>query len=263
MVAVVVTRNSAGDLPRCLAALKAGGIAETVVVDNASTDGGAALARSLGARVMENRENRGYGAGLNQGIAATTAGGVLCLNADVEVARESASRLARVLEAHDRCGVVGPRLRHPDGTLQPSVNMSFPGCGSFLADVSGLAGLKMRLYNTGIVRRAIGPLWYGPLHQGTFRVAWVGGACLLVRRAAWEAVGGFDERFFLYYEEVDLCRRLSGSGWEAWFCGEAEAVHGWGTSTVAEPALAAASARRSRALYFSTHGGALLRKFTQ
>ncbi len=257
VAAVVVSRNSAGDLPGCLAALKAAGIAETIVVDNASSDGSADAARVAGARVIANTDNRGYGAGLNQGIAACATEAALCLNADVTVSRWAPGRLWAVMQEHPRLGVIGPRLFNPDRTLQPSANRRFPGLASYVADVSGFAGLKMRLYRTGFVRRVAGPLWYGPLHWRTGPVAWVGGAALLVRRSAWEAVGGFDERCFLYYEEVDFCRRLAAAGWETWFCAEAEVVHGFPSSTAAEPALAAAAARRSRALYFGRTEGRL------
>lgn len=255
VAAVMVSRNSATDLPAGLTALKAAAVAETVVVDNASMDGSAAVARAAGARVIDNHDNRGYGAGLNQGMAATASEAVLCLNADVTVRSWTVQRLWAVMQEHPSIGLIAPRLFHPDGTLQPSVNRRFPGISSYLADVTGLAGLKMRLYRGPFVSRALGPLWYGRVHHRTRRVAWVGGACFLVRRSAWNRVGGFDEGFLLYYEEVDFCRRLAAAGWETWFCAEAEAVHGWGSSTAAEPALAAQAARRSRRRYFSRHGG--------
>lgn len=224
--AVIVNHETREPLRACLETVRCEGPGEVVVVDNASTDGSAAMVRAAFAevRLVENGGNPGYGAGVNQGVAACRAPFILLLNSDTRVKPGALEALGRELERHPRAAVVGPLLLNPDGTRQPS-------CFPFLTPFNVLV---MNTYLNRIVRHA-------PLLRGRFRpvysalpsgeVPWVKGAALAIRRAAFELVGGFDESYFLYAEEMDFCWRLRRSGWEVRFTPEAAVVHEEGAST--------------------------------
>lgn len=222
MAAVVVNYNTRDLLRSCLESVREEGIAEVVVVDNASTDGSPGMVRSEhpGARLIANRHNPGYGGGANQGIAACSAPYVLLLNSDTLLGPGSAARLAGWLDRHPRCAVAGPRLLNPDGTLQSS-------CFPWLTPFNVLA-LNTWLNRAVRLLPRFRPTWRGtPARDGH----WVKGAALAIRREAFDAVGGFDESYFMYAEELDLCLRLRAAGWEVHYTPEATVVHVEGAST--------------------------------
>jgi hypothetical protein len=196
---------------------------EIVVVDNASGDsiGGRLATVVPSARLVTESSNRGYGAACNRGARETTRPNLLFLNSD-SVARPGAvEALLGVLEKDDRAAVVGPRLENPDGTLQPSI-LRLPTLGRVFFESSGLAFLSGgRLRGHSATRED---------HSRAQEVEAVKGAALLVRRTAFEEVGGFDERFFLYAEESDLCARLRRRGWRILFEPSARVVHRGGAS---------------------------------
>jgi N-acetylglucosaminyl-diphospho-decaprenol L-rhamnosyltransferase len=201
-----------------------------VVVDNASTDGSAALARARGAEVV--RVTRGgYGASVNRG-ARELSGQFLCvLNPDI---RFFDDRFGPSLLHHfddPRVGLVAPALRLRDGRLQDSARVT-----PTPVDL--------------VMRR-----WVAP-QLGAVRTAgdvdWVVGACFVVRREAWEAVGGFDERFFLYFDDVDLCQRLRRAGWRVRFDPAYEVEHAHqGASRRSLTSFATRQHMRSAARFFA------------
>jgi GT2 family glycosyltransferase len=135
---------------------------------------------------------------------------VIVLNPDVEVAGPAALKsLVAFMEGHPRAGAVGPRLLNPDGTTQTSAR-PFP---SPLA-MAGHASAVRRLPSA---RRAAERYLRTPPVGSASRVDWLLGAAMLIRRDAYEDVGGWDERFFLYLEDTDFCRRLGSHGWEVWY----------------------------------------------
>jgi N-acetylglucosaminyl-diphospho-decaprenol L-rhamnosyltransferase len=222
---VIVNHETREHLRACLETVRAEGPGEVVVVDNASTDGSAAMVRAdfPEARLVENVDNPGYAAGVNQGInrgGACRAPFILLLNSDTRVKPGALEALGRELERHSRAAVVGPLLLNPDGTRQPS-------CFPFLTPFNVLA---MNTYLNRIVRyaRRFRPVYF-PIPAG--EVPWVKGAAMAIRREAFEIVGGFDESYFLYAEEMDFCWRLRRSGWEIRFTPKAAVVHEEGAST--------------------------------
>jgi N-acetylglucosaminyl-diphospho-decaprenol L-rhamnosyltransferase len=227
-LAVVVVNYNAGEyLSRCLrSAWEAAGDAriEVIVVDNASVDGSAerAVAANPGARLIANRSNRGFAAAANQGIRASTAPFVLLLNPDAEVLAGTLGGFLKVAAEHPRAGALGPMVRDPDGTIYPSarkVPSLWEGVGhSFLGPF--LANRFSRSYTMADWDRST-----------ERRVEWVSGSCMLLRRAALRGVGLFDEGYFLYVEDVDLCTRLRLAGWDVVFSPEMEVVHIGGVST--------------------------------
>lgn len=229
----VVNRNTRDLLLRCLASLEHGRLEldlEVVVTDCASTDGstGAVRERFPGVRVIDLLENRGYSYAINRAAEGSRAAYLLVMNSDVELDPGSVRTLISFLEYdHDRA-LAAPMLRNPDGSMQRSWNRTFPGVGEALGFVSGLASLKEKLYGMRRVRRVLARLFW--FERQPISVSWVGGACFMVRRDVFEELGGMDEDFFLYSEDTDLCRRVTGSGKSVWFVPSAGAVHHWNAS---------------------------------
>jgi GT2 family glycosyltransferase len=201
------------ELDACLRAL-APQVDELVVVANLSGD----LPLPEGARVLRNETPRGYAANANQGIAATTAPFVVLANPDTEAAPEAVARLLVFAESRPRCGVAGPQMRYPDGTWQPS-RRRFPTVGGTLVRRTPLRLLvdpyrhQRRHYH--LHERPTEPV----------EADWLLGGFLLLRRAMLDELGGFDEGFRLYGEDIDLCYRAARAGWERWYVPAAIVTH--------------------------------------
>jgi GT2 family glycosyltransferase len=222
----IVSWNTRDLLRRCLESVLAERPAAVVVVDNGSTDGSAEMVRTAfpAVRLEIRPDNPGYGTAANDAIAACRAEHVLLLNGDTEVRPGCLGALGRALDAHPEAGVVGPRVLNPDGSLQRSC-FAFPGPFVPLIKRQPLASLTG--WDPRFQAHYIGN-WD---HETARPVPWVLGAALAIRRAAFDAVGGFDAEFPMYFEEVDLCYRLRAAGWEVRFTPEAEVVHVGGAST--------------------------------
>ena len=224
--AAVISYETREHLPACLAALEHEDASEVLVVDNASPDGSAVLVRERfpSVTLIANEANIGYGAAANQALSACSSEYVLLLNGDAVPEPGALAALARYLDEHPEAGVVGPLLRYPDGRLQPS-------CYPFLTPVNVL--LVMSGVNGVIARIPLLRARHLPTspHRSARPVPWVKGAALAVRKAAFESVRGFDESFFLYSEEQDLCYRLGHAGWETHFAPVATVVHVEGASS--------------------------------
>ncbi|MGO9195729.1 MAG: glycosyltransferase family 2 protein [Acidimicrobiales bacterium] len=239
VAAIVVNYNAGEALAPCVASLKAEGVAELVVVDNRSSDGSVASLRreGPGPRVIESARNLGYGAAANLGAALTTAPYLLICNPDLVVRPGSVGSLLTRLAQDDSLAVVGPLLRDADGEVYPS-GRDFPG----LADAIGHACLGLIWGGNPWTRR------YRHLGADQHRsrsADWVSGAFMAVRRVAFESVGGFDEAYFMYVEDVDLCWRLRRAGWGTWYEPTAEVLHEQGLSASQHPYRMLASHHRS------------------
>jgi N-acetylglucosaminyl-diphospho-decaprenol L-rhamnosyltransferase len=218
---VVVTYNALPWIERCLASVAGH---DAVVVDHGSTDGTVTAVREgfPDVRLVE-QENRGLGAGWNRGIRETSGEYVLILNADAWALGDATARLAAVADGHPRAAVVGPRLRHPDGRLQPSVR-GFPTPWRLATEYLFLRKLAPR-------SRALNAFYACGFDHATTREAeFVMGAVMLARRAAIEEVGPLDEDFFLFSEETDWCYRFRRAGWDVLFTPEAEFAHVYGAA---------------------------------
>jgi GT2 family glycosyltransferase len=247
--AIVVSHNSRRYLERCLAAVVPQ-VAQTIVVDAASTDGSADLVAEAFRAVELRRltENGGYGAALNDGARVATQPFLLLLNADTELRQSCARRLVEALRGDDRVGVAGPRLLNEDGTTQQSVR-GFPTPWRLATEYFFLRHLAPR-------SRALNAFYASGFAHDTQRGAeFLVGAALLVRRTAFDAVGGFDDTFFMYDEEVDLCFRLAQAGWPAVFVPGAECVHVGGASTRAVAERMYLEQLRSHLLFLRKHRG--------
>jgi N-acetylglucosaminyl-diphospho-decaprenol L-rhamnosyltransferase len=229
IAAVVVNYNARCCLAACLRSLRAAGAAPRVVVDNGSADGSAAEATAADPehRWIDSGSNLGFGRAANLGVAATDSPYVLVCNADVEVSPNAVGVLAGRLDAEPGLGLVGPLVLNTDGSTYPSAR-SFPS----LVDAIGHGLVGLVAPANRFTRR------YRLLdldHSRPARVDWVSGACFLARRSAWDAVGGFDPAYFMYLEDVDLCRRLGVAGWGVGFEPAASIVHVQGVSASQHP----------------------------
>jgi GT2 family glycosyltransferase len=213
---VVVTHDALAHLERCLESVRGH---ETIVVDNASTDGTVAFVRERfpDVRVIE-QANLGMGAGNNAGMRAAGGRYWLLLNSDAWVVGDAVDRLATFADAHPEAAVVGPRLLNVDGTLQRSVRAD-PTLWRLATEYLFIRKLAPR-------SSRLNPLYVGGFDHATTREAdWLSGAALLVRREAADAVGLFDEDFFMFSEEADWLYRFRRAGWKVFFYPEAEVVH--------------------------------------
>ena len=207
---VIISDELAPFLDACLDSLARGlsGLSyEVVVVDNASSDTGANLvARRARVGLIRNPVNRGFAAAANQGMAATTGRVVMWLNPDSVLLDEGAVALVRSLDEQPDVGVIGPRILDPDGRLQRSAR-AFPSYDWAVGHRH--SWLTRLLPNNPYSRRYL----LGDLDMSVPQpVDWVSGACLLYRRALVDAIGGLDERFFMYCEDVDFCLRAKQAG---------------------------------------------------
>lgn len=201
---VIVTHDSAEHLPSALAGLPAG--VRVIVVDNASTDESVRVAVEAGAEVVRGKVNAGFAAGANRGARLGTAPAILFLNPDARITPADLERLRAVLDAEPDTAIVAPRIRLPDGREQRS-RWPLPAPGYAWREALGIEARGR--------------------HRGA---TFVIGACFLVRRDAFEALHGFDERFWLYGEEADLCRRALDAGWQVRTVDDAVADHVAGAS---------------------------------
>jgi glycosyltransferase involved in cell wall biosynthesis len=232
---VVVTHQSARHLAHCIEALPQR--TRIIVVDNASTDGSAHLATSLGCDVIRSPRNVGFGRAVNLALRErVTSSRVLLLNPD---ARVEAGTLARLLAEVDEpaVAVAAPRLAHEDGSLQRPW-WPFPSARRAWAEALGLHRLRPEDFDRSC------------------DVDFVVGACFLARTEALRAVGGFDERYWLYGEETDLCRRLRDIGWRVRYVADAVAHHVGGASGSDSTDLVAEHFIRGSERFVLTHDGA-------
>ena len=213
---VVVTYDALPWIERCLASVAG---SQTIVVDNGSSDGTPDAVREgfPAVRVIET-PNDGLAAGWNRGIAETDAEQVLVLNADAWLVEDALARLLDAADRHPRAAAIGPRLLNPDGSLQRSVR-GFPTTWRLATEYLYLRKLAPR-------SRAVNAFYgAGFDHESEREVEWVMGACFLLRRSAYDEVGPFDERYFLFSEEVDWMRRATDAGWNVLFTPTARCVH--------------------------------------
>jgi N-acetylglucosaminyl-diphospho-decaprenol L-rhamnosyltransferase len=225
---IVVSYNARDHLERSLASV-ADGPSEVIVVDNASTDGSPELVRERfpSVRLLELPENRGFGAGNNEGMRIASGRYFLLLNSDAWPVGDAVTRLLAFMDANPGVGVAGPRLVGTDGRLQKSVR-GFPTVWRIATEYFFLRKLAPG-------SRALNAFYGAGFDYSERREAdFLMGAVLMLRRASVEQVGDFDTDFFMFSEETDLCYRMKEAGWTVEFSPEAEFVHVGGASTKPE-----------------------------
>ncbi|MBI3360349.1 MAG: glycosyltransferase family 2 protein [Chloroflexi bacterium] len=224
---------------------------ETIVVDSASTDGSAEMvAREFpGAHLIAAAENLGYSRGNNLGLAASRGRHLLILNPDTAIVGDALDAMVNYAEAHPAVGILGPQLLNADGSVQSS-RRRFPTLVTAFFESTWLQPYAPR--------RVLDRYYvHDASDDATSDVDWVTGACLLVRRAVVEQIGGFDEEFFMYSEEMDFCRRARTAGWRVVYFPGAKVYHFEGKSS--EQAIPERHIRfqRSKVRYFRKYHGPL------
>ncbi len=238
LAAVVVDHDTGPLLDTCVRSLLRDGATPVVVVENGSPGSAQRALATLVAEdpgcpvlVLRPEANRGFGAGVNRGLAALSGESppewVMIANPDLHVHPGAVDALRAVLEMHPAWALVGPRIFDAEGAIYPSVRR-FP---SFL-DAAGHALLGLlrpanrftRRYNPGT-----------PEGTGVVEAEWISGSCFAARRVALEELGGFDEAYFMYAEDMDLCWRAHQAGWGIGFTGAASVTHVQGVSTARHP----------------------------
>lgn len=243
LAVVVVNTNSGDEVLRCVRSVfeSAGDIRmQVVVVDNDSTDGSAHAVVGAFPEVglIQNDSNRGFPAAANQGMRATDSEFILLINPDAEIRVGTMEGFLKVARDHPRAGAIGALTRSPDGSIYPSAR-------------------RIPTLTQGLFHTLLAPFRPNNRWSRTYRMAewdrrserqvdWVSGSSMLLRRAALDEVGIFDERFFMYVEDMDLCTRLRQAGWEVWFSPELEIEHIGGTATVGRRRM---TLEHSRSIY--------------
>ena len=249
LAVVIVNYNTGPYLERCLASLRARRgdvVTDVLVIDNASHDGShtAAVAMHPEVRLVRNTTNVYLSPAWNQGARETTAPYLLFLNPDAEIFAGTLADYVRVSREHPRAGIVGPMIRNPDGTVYPT-GRRFPS----VVDAAFHATLSPFTRNNPFTRRYEMDGWDRTTEQ---EVDWVSGACMLMPREAFDAVGGFDEAFPLFAEELDMATRLRDAGRTVLFTPEVEFLHAIGVSRGRSRAMALMHSR-SVFRYYAKH----------
>jgi N-acetylglucosaminyl-diphospho-decaprenol L-rhamnosyltransferase len=232
--AIVVNFESASVLPVCVASLLADGVQQVIVVDNGHRRGSqdqaaeTALADAgLAATWVSAGGNIGYGQAVNRGARDCPDGDLLVCNPDIVVRPGTVAHLVAVLRSDPSAAIVGPQLTNPDGSVYPSAR-TFPS----LTDAAGHGLFGMVWPDNPFSRRYRLLDWD---HGQRRAVDWVSGACFLIRRESWSALGGFDPRYFMYMEDVDLCWRAGRQGWRVLYEPSGVVVHAQGVSADTRP----------------------------
>ncbi len=222
-----------------------------LMADNGSTDGTpqAAVERYPNVRLFATGGNLGYGNAVNRAVAQLAGGDewVIVANPDVQWGPGSIDALLDAAARWPRAAALGPLIRDPDGSVYPSAR-------------------HLPSLVRGGMHAVLGPLWPTNPWSRTYRqerlepserpVGWLSGSCLLLRRAAFDQVGGFDERYFMYFEDVDLCDRLGTAGWLSVYVPSAEVLHHKGHATGRQSALNLKAHHRSSYMFLADrHGG--------
>ena len=226
------------------------GFARVIVSDNGSSDGSRDFIRErYGEKVtvVENGANLGFAAACNRAFVVSAAPYVFLLNPDAELRPQALGAIVAFMDAHPRCGIAGSRIYNYDGSIAESCGEFDTWNGAFLRSSAWGDWPFLRHYANGAALREWG-------HATQRRVDLAIGAALAIRRALLDEIGPFDERFFLYHEEVDFAKRAAAAGWETWYVPASEAVHE-GTGSARGSYSVEGRKQTSRRKYWIKHHG--------
>ena len=258
---IIVSFNTCNILRQCLNSLFQDPSRikmEVLVVDNNSHDGSAEMIKTEFpvVNLISNSENLGFAAANNQAFRQAHGDYVLLLNPDAFVKPGAISQAVAFMEKNPECGLGGGKLLSPDGELDPSARR-FP---SWVSKLLTITGIRARFPSSPLLNRHD---FGGFSHDRPMEVDWVPGTFTIIRKAMLEEIGFFDERFYIYYEETDLCMRAKESGWTVFFTPDAEVIHIGGASSQTrkdqtyDPAASQVQSFRMRSewLYFRKNKG--------
>jgi len=231
---------------RCIESLYRTGYGdfETIVVDNDTVEV-PELPSSV--RLIRNKQNLGFARAHNRGIAASGGDRLVLLNPDTIVGGDFFEILESFFAENPRVGIVGPRILDADGQLQLSARREISALSGFL----GRTSLLTRLFPKSSLVKSQFPAVTDQSHPTS--VDWVSGACMAIRRETLRDIGSLDERFFMYFEDADICRRARLAGWLVYYLPRAEIIHQTGASSRSKP-RAVWLLHKSAFLYHRKHG---------
>lgn len=243
---VIINFNGREFLKACLSSIRENLLSpevETIVVDNSSSDGSLELVKENfpGVKLIRNCQNRGYAQANNQGIKEARGEFILLLNPDTVILPQAMDILRGEMKIDPTIGAIGPALLSGDNRFQVSFGRKI----SFFHEV-----LQKSLLNQ-YFRRKLKKM------RKKREVGWLSGACILTRKKVLEEVGLFDEDFFLFFEDIDLCRRIKENGWKLIFIPQAKIFHAGGGSTAKIGKLSLFHYRQSQLTYYTKHGSNL------
>lgn len=216
---IIVTYNNQGTIKKCLdSVLKNTRGCEVIMVDNYSEDGTMREVREIGSRVqvIASEKNLGFARGNNLGVKKSSGEYLVFLNPDTEVVEDgSLNKLVSDLKSHRQYGLIGPKITYPDGKVQTTVR-NLPTVG--------------RVFSEYILGQKGSYDFYDPMCPDLCRVESVVGACMVISKELFETVGGFDERYFLYYEDLEICRQILNHGLEVGYQPRVVLKHKLGSS---------------------------------
>ncbi|MGQ0644928.1 MAG: glycosyltransferase family 2 protein [Elusimicrobiota bacterium] len=252
------TRELTLECVQSLLGRPAGRVSDIILVDNNSSDGTAeeVVRRFPAVRVVKNQRNLGFAKACNAGARIARSEYLVFLNSDAVLLGDALEVLARWLDSHSRSAAVGPELLSPGGEIiQMSWGWNPVLLGEFFQRVFAPSRLQGSFWRKKCVKI---------LQRRLRSVPYICGACMMVRKAAFESVGGFDENFELYFEDADLCRRLSRAGWGVDFLPAAKVSHLLGQSGSDSSGIVSLVYRQSQILYYRKHAPwalALLKRY--
>ncbi len=242
---VVVACNSGPILAECLAwVLASTAPVQTILVDNDSSDGSTNHLPDA-VRVIREDVNRGFAVACNRGAAEASGDVLLFLNPDCLLAPDSIARLRDRLDRHPQIGLLGAQVLDPDGREQRGLRRRDPTLWRSLMTLTGLARHEARFPGLQGVEA---PRTHMPEFLEYYDA--VSGALMMLPRATFDAVGGFDEGYFLHCEDLDLCRRVRAAGWRVAVAADVPVVHVGGTSSRRRPLFVSWHKHRGMARYF-------------
>lgn len=247
---IILNWNTKKLLADCIDSILAHGAGvnyEIVVVDNHSSDDSVAMLREKypQVRLLANEENLGFAGGNNQGVRIADGKYILLFNSDALMTPGALQTMAEFACSHPRAGMIGARLINPDGTFQAS----FTSIPTLWQEFLILSGIGRLLHGRNYPSR-------GPeVQKGPQQVGYVEGACMLCPREAYLQVGGLDEGYFMYAEDVDLCFAMHRGGWEVWYLPAAEVIHIGGASSHSRKPQREADLYKSRVRFFRKYYG--------
>lgn len=252
---VIVNWNVCALLRRCLSSIltttPSGPTCQVIVVDCASTDDSVAMVRREfpAVQLIASPENLGYARGANLGAARALGRYLMIMNPDTEVIGDALAVLVRYMDAHPQVGAAGPQLRYADGRAQPS-RRRFPTLAT--------AFWESTLLQQWFPHNRFARHYYmaDRAADSAQAVDWLVGAALIIRRDTWQEVGPLDEGYFMYFEELDWCRRCRAAGWEVHYVPQAVILHHEAQSSDQVPAARAIYFQRSKVRYFRKYHGA-------
>ena len=251
---VIVNWNVCALLRRCLHSISTGTASgptcQVIVVDCASVDDSVTMVQHEfpDVQLIISPENLGYARGANLGAAQASGRYLMIMNPDTEVVGNALAILVQYMDAHPEVGAAGPQLRYADGRLQSS-RRRFPTLAT--------AFWESTLLQQWFPRNRFACHYYmaDRTADSAQPVDWLVGAALIIRRAAWKEVGPLDEGYFMYFEELDWCRRCHAAGWEVHYVPQAVIIHHEGKSSDQVPAVRTIHFQRSKVRYFRKYHG--------